>query len=143
MSRDKENNNKWQREYRKKHPEHKERNRLYSKNWRGNNIARSRELVKNYRDKVRLEVFTHYAKDGKIECKCGFNNIDALSLDHIKNDGAEHRKGTSGSKVGGINFYKYIRAHGYPDDLQILCMNCNVIKEKIRLRNKTNGHLPV
>lgn len=143
MSRDLENNRRWQREYRKKHPENKERNRLHSKKWRENNLARSHELTRRYRDKVKLEVFTHYARNGKIECSCSFNNIDALCLDHVNDNGAEHRRSTSGPKMGGINFYKYIRANGYPEDLQILCANCNLIKEKERLRRKTNAHLPL
>ncbi len=140
--RDLENNRRWQREYRKKHPENKERNRLASMKWRFLNPQRDKELNRRSRDKLKLEVFTHYAKDGIIRCqKCGFDNIDALSLDHIDDTGAQHRRETSGSKMGGINFYKYIRNHGYPENLQLLCMNCNVIKEKLRLRNKTLGNI--
>lgn len=65
---------------------------------------------------------------------CGFDDIHALCLDHINDDGGEHRKATSGYRMGGTNFYKYIRKYGYPSNLQVLCANHNLIKEIMRKR---------
>jgi hypothetical protein len=63
-------------------------------------------------------------KYGKI-CPCGENHIDTLTLHHINNDGAEHRKKMSNR--GGFAFYLYLIKNNFPDNppLQVLCINCN------------------
>ena len=94
-----------------------------------------------YRDKLKIEVLTHYSIDGKIECAiCGFDNIYALCIDHINNDGATHRKKLKSGNRGGFNLYEKLRQQNYPAGLQILCANCNMIKEiqrkhSIRMKN--------
>ncbi len=48
-----------------------------------------------------------------------------LTLDHINNDGAAHRREMG---VKGSAFYLKIRRLGYPSGLQALCWNCNMGK---------------
>jgi hypothetical protein len=56
---------------------------------------------------------------------CGETEFDFLSLDHVNNDGQDHRK--SLSLKGGGQFYVYLIKNGFPNDppLQVACFNCN------------------
>lgn len=54
---------------------------------------------------------------------CGETELAFLSLDHINNDGAQHRKARGPQ---GACIYLDVIREGYPKDrYQILCMNCN------------------
>ena len=84
-----------------------------------------REKERAYRRGLKYEIFKHYSS-GQVKCViCGETDIIILCLDHINNDGAEHRK------IAGVgtNFYCWLRAHNYPWGLQVLCYNCNARKE--------------
>ena len=50
-----------------------------------------------------------------------------LSIDHMKNDGAAHRRTL---KTKGAGIWKWLRDHSYPPGFQTLCMNCNFGKHK-------------
>lgn len=82
----------------------------------------TKQKYKTRRDENKKMVIEHYGS--KCVC-CGENNISFLSMDHINNDGREHRK-----QVGeGANFYKWILDNNFPQDiLQVLCFNCNFSK---------------
>ena len=71
--------------------------------------------------KLKQEVLDHYGN--KCVC-CNEAIFEFLSIDHINNNGAAHRK-VSGK---GQNFYKWIIENNFPNDLQILCFNCNCAK---------------
>ncbi|MFA5706889.1 MAG: HNH endonuclease [Candidatus Neomarinimicrobiota bacterium] len=62
------------------------------------------------------------AYGGKCAC-CGETEWKFLSLDHVDNDGAEHRR-----KIGQSRIYEWAEDNGYPDNLQLLCYNCNMAK---------------
>ena len=52
---------------------------------------------------------------------CGETQREFLTIDHINENGAAHRK-----EVGkGKTIYKFIIKNNFPNDLQILCFNCN------------------
>lgn len=72
--------------------------------------------------KLKFQVFEHYG--GKCSC-CGESHFEFLSIDHINNNGNEHRKDI---KKYGTHFYKWIIDNNYPNDLQVLCFNCNLSK---------------
>ena len=78
------------------------------------------------RDKARYLVYEHYG--AKCNC-CGETETMFLSIDHINNDGNEHRF-RSGKRVTGAALCGQIVKAGYPDSYQILCMNCNYGKHK-------------
>lgn len=68
-----------------------------------------------------LEALSHY---GGPVCKCcGEDNIFFLTLDHVNNDGAEHRRETGGKS--GKNLAWWLKKHNYPSGFQVLCFNCN------------------
>lgn len=86
-----------------------------------------------YRDRIKRKIFSHYG-NGQMRCnRCGFDDIRCLSVDHINGDGCIQRRDLSYSS--GSKFYTWIIKNGFPDNLQILCMNCQFIK-----RNENNEH---
>ena len=105
--------------------ENKERLKEHNKQYREENKEKIKENGKQRCEKnreedmnFRLHIIEYY---GNVCSCCGEDMIEFLSIDHKNNDGAEQRK-THGV---GIVFYKWIIANDYPDDLQILCRNCN------------------
>ena len=57
---------------------------------------------------------------GKCAC-CSESYQGFLTIDHINNDGKEHRK-----TVPAAHLYRWLRKNEYPkDNFQILCYNCN------------------
>ena len=58
---------------------------------------------------------------GQCVC-CGESRIIFLTIDHINNDGAEHRK----SIRQGPPLYRWLIANAFPKEaFQVLCYNCN------------------
>jgi len=53
---------------------------------------------------------------------CGEDNPDLLTIDHINGNGSQHRREV---KSGGHGFYRWIINHRFPDNLRLLCWNCN------------------
>ena len=77
--------------------------------------------------KIRIEVINHYS-DGTNACaECNFGDMRALVIDHFNDDGAEHRK-----YLGSKNICILLRKNGFPPGFQVLCANCNMIKEYAR-----------
>ena len=81
---------------------------------------------RRYFNKLKHEIFTHYSK-GLLKCNCcDESEYSFLTLDHINNDGAAHRK-----EVGsGDHIWRDLRKNNYPEGYQILCFNCNLGKAK-------------
>lgn len=96
------------------------------KKWRAKHPERVKEKTKEMRDNRKFEVFAIYS-DGQPKCACcGENHIEFLTIDHINNDGAKHRREIFGkhNRLGGYAFYAWIKKNNLPEDLQVLCMNC-------------------
>lgn len=111
-------------------------------------LCASKEYLKNqkhyckqnsqYIYKTKLRAFEIVADGNKIACAkhkewgcCDKNDIDFLSLDHIKGDGASHRR-----EIGftaSTSLYRWVIKN--PTEakkrLQILCMNAQVKKKKL------------
>ncbi len=74
---------------------------------------------------IRMEVFTHYS-GGTPRCACcSESHLVFLTIDHVNNDGAEHRR--SGVASGSSTYY-WLRRNGYPTGFQVLCWNCQHAK---------------
>ncbi len=80
--------------------------------------------TKKYREKVKYEAYCVYSNPPRCK-KCGINDLDVLAIDHINNDGHERRKDFKSHS----SFYKNITKYK-PNDLQLLCMNCNYKKHR-------------
>lgn len=97
----------------------------FIKRYENQEFARASKWLacKKHYDKTKREALLHYC-NGDIKCsRCGFTDERALSLDHINGDGCVLREQTKCSKTA-----QYAKNNGYPDNLQVLCMNCQYIK---------------
>ena len=103
-------NKKYIRKYRKKNRVHYLK---YSKEWN----TKHKEYTKGKAKNKRIQVINHYG--GKCIC-CGENKTEFLAIDHIGKTGAEHRK-----KIK-ISIYSYLIKNNYPENVRILCHNCNM-----------------
>ena len=82
------------------------------------------EYGKQYDQNHRLKVIESYG--GKCVW-CGIDNPIFLTIDHINNDGAKHRKEMRSNR----KIYRWLIKNNFPkDNFQLLCMNCNWAKGK-------------
>lgn len=112
-----------------------------NRDWIGKNRQQYNKAKSEYRFKLKLDAISHYS-NGTMTCaRCGYGeDIDALCLDHINDDGAAHRKAlgvSSRSLSGGTTIYERLRALNWMPDLQVLCANCNTIKALRLKRGRT------
>lgn len=92
--------------------------------WKENRIQLKREVLLHYSPKVNLVL----EPTSQPFCvRCGFSDLRALSLDHIIAIGGRQKHELYGTKRG-TEFYRWLRTNGYPEGLQVLCMNCQYIK---------------
>lgn len=99
------------------------------------------EKGKAYRYKIKKECLEAYG--GAICIGCGYDEVEELTLDHVFNDGAEHRRRiakehgwlgmtdpATGKVRGGMPVYQFLRKEDYPDKdrYQILCPTCQMRK---------------
>ena len=121
----------------------REYNREYYRKNKDKLDKRSKDWIEANRDRRRTTALYHYyamqhesiMAYGGYKCNwCGIDEPLVLALDHVNNDGKEHREKIKSK--GGAKLYKWLRDHGYPEGFQVLCMNCNHAK----YRNK--GVLP-
>ena len=132
-----------QREYGKKwrnNPDNYERIKEHEKKRKPENVRKKnrkyrdthrekiRESSKKWLIKLRHDAIMAY---GGYECvcnhggkKCGVLVPNFLTLDHINNDGAIHRKALGGKG----NLYQWLKVKNYPPGFQVLCYNCNCSK---------------
>ena len=90
--------------------------RDYFKAWNVSAAGRSADLKRRTRDKARVIA----AYGGKCLC-CSEMNEAFLSIDHVGDNGAAHRK-----EIGQSKTYQWLRLNGFPKDgFQLLCHNCN------------------
>lgn len=84
-------------------------------------LERNAQTKRQERLAIRRKVIEAYG--AKCNC-CGERTFEFLTLDHVNNDGAIHRKtiGHSG------NIYRWAIKKNFPDLLQVMCMNCNWAK---------------
>jgi hypothetical protein len=89
-----------------------------------------RKRTLEYYHNLRRDVLNAY---GGMKCACcGETEETFLTLDHIHNNGADHRRELLGKtgKVPGVtgSLYGSLKKNGYPPGFQVLCMNCNFSK---------------
>ena len=102
-------------------------------------IAETKAYAQNNREKVKgwttrrtfrrkLKVLHKYG--GVCAC-CGESEVLFLTVDHVNENGAEHRKSVSPDQL-----YRWLMKNPPSPDFQVLCMNCNWG------RSKNNGICP-
>ena len=98
----------------------KETNPEAYKKWRKNRTLYS----KKYARKIRLIVVNRYGGNPPKCACCEETEIQFLTIDHIKNDGAKHRKEIGKGRLCQWLYKKPLM----PDRFQVLCWNCNLSK---------------
>ena len=124
-------------DYEKHKPHIQEYHRKYYHKHRGELIAAAHKRFElnrmplnekniRYRRKIKTEVLTLYG-NGKLACvQCGFDDIRALTIDHISG-GGRLQKRENGIRTG-TGMYAWLKKHDYPLGYQTLCFNCQWIK---------------
>lgn len=78
--------------------------------------------------KMKLEVFKAYSPLGMVACQlCGEKNIWFLTLDHMNNAGAQHRRELG---LGGNRIFQWAKKNKFPAGFRVLCYNCNCGRPK-------------
>lgn len=72
------------------------------------------------------QVLQHYG--AKCSC-CGETERMFLTLDHVNNDGYQHRL-PSGGRMKAEKLYRWLILNNFPEGYQILCWNCNCGKHR-------------
>ena len=90
---------------------------------------------------LKMETLSRYSKDGMLGCcwdQCDVHDIDMLTLDHVNDDGADHRRELKSK--GGASTYRVLERAGYPDGYQTLCWNHQAKKALMKARaNRKDG----
>ena len=86
------------------------------------NLSNNKRAIKDrkYAQKVKEKVLDHY---GHVCVCCGETDIRVLGMDHIHGGGKKHREEIN--CLRSISFNRYLIEHNFPDDVQVMCMNCN------------------
>ena len=94
----------------------KERNRkAYQKS-----ADRRKAYQRAFNDRAKASAIDAYG--GVCDC-CGEDDIRFLTIDHINNDGAEHRRQIGN---GGVTLYNWLKKNDWPEGFRVLCANCNL-----------------
>jgi hypothetical protein len=108
------------RRWRQRHPEYNKKDY-----WR--NPEKHREWVRRYRQRLKMEVLSHYG-NGIPQCACcGEKTLQFLTIDHI-NGGGRREKVSDTRLRAGSPMYARLKRLGYPPGFQVLCFNCNCAK---------------
>jgi hypothetical protein len=88
--------------------------------WRERERVRVKLTQPRQRKQLRKETLEAYGN--RCAC-CGETTPEFLTIDHVANDGAKHRK-EIGSRI-----YEWLKENGFPkSNFQLLCFNCNCTK---------------
>lgn len=80
---------------------------------------------------IKMEIFSHYSW-GTPQCaRCKIKDMDVLTIDHIKGNGAEERKSLGWNGQSG-HFYRWLKRNDFPPHYQVLCYNCNMKKARLK-----------
>lgn len=85
---------------------------------------------------LRLDVLIAYGSNPPkcmCECGCSENRVPLLDIDHVNNDGADHRRSLcNGKRESGNAFYWKLKKLGWPKNvpLRVLCVKCNVGRQR-------------
>ena len=126
-------------------PEYKEYMRKYSSEYRRREgyKPKKNQQAKEARILLRLEILNHYSAGALNCCRCGYGDVRALDLDHKADNGGEHRKAI-GRRGATYDIYAELKRNGFPDGYQVLCRNCNWIKEiERRSQRLCNASIPL
>jgi len=83
---------------------------------------KTRNKLSKQHQELRREIITYYGGDPPKCAICECDLYEVLSVDHLFNNGANHRRQV------GSNIYASIKKDNFPQEFQVLCRNCNWLK---------------
>jgi hypothetical protein len=86
---------------------------------------------------LKIKVIGHYNRRKRC-VRCKEDDMWALTIDHIHGGGRAHMK--SLGIIGGPKFYRWLVDHDYPSGYQVLCWNCQQIKQEKEHEWKSKPH---
>ncbi len=105
--------------------DHKEKRLRHGVEYRREHKEDYNKQATELREEKRLGILVYYGNNNLACTHCGFDDEGALSIDHIGNNGAAHRK-----EIGRSRLYNWLIKNGLPEGFQTLCMNCQWIKRR-------------
>ncbi len=100
-------------------------NRISARSWAQKHSYQRNVANRKWRSDLKNEIISEYG--GKCVC-CEEAEPTFLSIDHINNDGGQHRKELGASS--GNTMYTWLKKNRFPkDNFQLLCFNCNIGKK--------------
>jgi hypothetical protein len=127
----------------RKDPEYREKENAKKRSPEGREYENKRRIKyrpkTNAADRIRRaeekkDVFRFYSQN-KMQCKlCKEKIFEFLTVDHV----VGRKKMGHGKVMKGPRLYGWLKKNNFPEGFQILCFNCNIIKE---LERKKKFHL--
>lgn len=112
--------------------EHLQTHKDYMKKYHSKeDVIRRNEYSRNRAREVRLEVLIAY---GSKCIQCEEDRLPCLEIDHINNDGAQHRRDMK-INGGSNSLTQWLKRNNFPKGFQILCGNCHRIKHYRRFQD--------
>ena len=105
--------------------------------WYKNYLRKKEERARQERWQAKREIVSHYTQ-GTNACANPFGqhekpytDIRTLTIDHINGGGSKHKRELKVKKapLHGNYLYAWLIENNYPDGFQILCFNCQRIKQ--------------
>jgi hypothetical protein len=109
-----------------------------SGDWHKTHLEKGRSYNIEYRAKLKAEVMQHYCT-GCVRCQwkgCIISELEALSIDHVNNNGVLHRKEIGVYNGDGVNLLRWLRNEGYPSGFGVLCLGHNMMKNTLWRRGQ-------
>lgn len=85
--------------------------------------AAANQRAAEYSSELKQAVMEHYG--GAVCACCGEDNLIMLTMDHIDQNGGDHRRELGHELSAGQKFYQWLRRNKYPKGYRVLCRNCN------------------
>jgi hypothetical protein len=104
--------------------------REYLKEWKQGDASLEYRERHKLRQRERHQEQKREAMDayGGVCACCGEAELVFLAIDHVNDDGAQHRRDSGMGR--GPRAYRWLRDQGYPEGFQVLCHNCNYAKHR-------------
>lgn len=116
----------WRDHWKRKQSRDPEVHSRQSRKWREENPERSKQLnsesARRSHEKVKREVVNAYG--GKCTC-CGEGDIHFLTIEHVTSEASKRHRYKNGKRISGTKLLRIIVSEGFPEDITILCHNCN------------------
>lgn len=116
----------WRKHWKRKQNKNPSIHADQSRKWREENPERSRQLnsesARRSHERVKREVVNAYG--GKCTC-CDEGDIHFLTIEHVTPEASKRHRYPNGRRISGTKLLRIIIAEGFPEDITILCHNCN------------------